>query len=117
MLQLFTRSALMVLTSSLPLVALMSQSALADKASFYIQNNSDTAISELYVSDSSLENWNDDILDPDILESGDRVTVNFVDPSPDRCNYDIKAIFVDGQQVEDYRIDVCSNEQYQFFNQ
>jgi hypothetical protein len=113
----FIRKAIAVSVLSLPIVALTAHTALADKANFSIENNSDVAISELYLSDSSLENWNNDILGQGILDSGERITVDFADPSPDRCMYDIKAIFADGQEVEDYRINVCTNEQYQFFNQ
>jgi hypothetical protein len=117
MFQSFIRKAIAISALGLPLIALTAQSAFADKATFYIENNSDIAISELYLSDSSLENWDNDILGDGILDSGEQVTVDFADPSPDRCMYDIKAIFVDGQEVEDFRINVCTSEQYQFFNQ
>jgi hypothetical protein len=117
MFQSFIRKAIAVSALGLPLIALTAQSALADKDNFYIQNNSDLTISELYLSDSSLENWNNDILGNGVLESGEQVTVDFADPSPDRCMYDIKAVFADGQEVEDFRINVCTSEQYQFFNQ
>ncbi len=116
MLQSFTRKVLAISALSLPLISFMAPSALADKANFYVENNSNVAISELYVSDSSLGNWNNDILGQSTLDSNEKITIVFADSSPDRCLYDIKAIFADGQKVEDYRINVCTSEQYQFFD-
>jgi hypothetical protein len=115
MLQRFTRKTLAVMALSLPLLPLLAQSALAGKDDFQIINNTGIDITELYLSDSSLDSWNNDILSTDVLEGGDSVKVNFADMSSDRCLYDIRAVFADGQEVEDYRLNVCENDNYKFF--
>jgi hypothetical protein len=122
MLKLFTRKALLgsaiaVSALTLPLVSLLAQSALADKSNFQIINETNLVITELYLSDSSLDNWNNDILDTDTLDSGDSIRVNFADMSNDRCLYDVRAVFSDGQAVEDFRLNVCEHDNYKFFNQ
>jgi hypothetical protein len=117
MLQQFTRKAIAISALSLPLISIFAQSALAEKSDFQIINQTDIAITELYLSDSSLDSWNNDILGSDVLNSGNSTRVNFADMSNDRCLYDIKAVFSDGQEVEDYRINVCTNDNYKFFHQ
>jgi hypothetical protein len=115
MLQRFTHKTLAIAALSLPLVSLLAPSALADKNDFQVLNNTGIDITELYLSDSSLDSWNNDILDRDVLEGGDAIRVNFADMSSDRCLYDIRAVFADGQEVEDYRLNVCENDNYKFF--
>jgi hypothetical protein len=117
MFQSFIRKAIAVSALGLPMMALTAQSALADKSNFSIANNTDTVISELYLSDSSLSEWNNDILGTNILDVGEQTTVEFADPSPSRCLYDIKAVFADGEELEAFRINVCTESQYQFYNQ
>jgi hypothetical protein len=120
MFQSFTRRAIAISALSLPLVSLLAQSALADKSDFQVLNNTNLAITELYLSDSSLDSWNNNILgslDSEVLVSGGSIKVNFADMSSDRCLYDIKAVFADGQEVEDYRLNVCENDNYNFFHQ
>ncbi|CAD5950858.1 hypothetical protein PCC9214_02546 [Planktothrix tepida] len=98
----------------LPLVMFHSQRAIADKSDFVIANNSSKMVTELYLSDSSLDNWEYDILQTDVLPTGQSVQVLFSDPNSARCFYDIRAVFADGQILEDYQINVCRNNLYTF---
>ncbi len=101
----------------IPALLLTAPKALADKQDFWIQNNSSTDIYYLYVSESSLDTWGADILgENSILASGYHIQVIFNNPDPNVCRYDIRAEFEDGHVVEDYVIDVCVNDYYQFFD-
>lgn len=86
------------------------QSALATKNNFQVVNRSATDIVYLYVSSSGRTTWDNDILGNGVLSSGSSITVGFGDPSPTQCLYDFKAVFTDGEIVEDYGVDVCTQE-------
>lgn len=111
------RRAAIVSSFTLPFIALTAESGLADKADFQVHNNSEIAITELYVSESSRDSWDNDILDTDVLATGSSIQVVFGDDSPNTCMYDILAIFADGQSVEDYRVNVCSSGGYSFHDE
>ncbi len=117
MLQTWIRKAAIASTLALPMLPLMAESALADKANFWVSNDSVNTITELYVSESSRDSWDNDILGADVLAGGSSVQVLFSNPAPNACFYDILAVFADGQVVEDYRINVCSSDGYTFYDQ
>ncbi|MBD2099700.1 hypothetical protein [Leptolyngbya sp. FACHB-261] len=100
---------------ALPIISLNAQSALADRRDFTVQNNSGSDIQYLYVSSSSENEWGEDILGQDVLPSGESTEVNFTDES-NACRYDIKAVFEDGQSVEDYQVDLCGTASYTFYD-
>lgn len=100
----------------LPLVMFQSQRAIANKSNFVIANNSSKIVTELYLSDSRIDNWEYDLLKTDMLPTGKSVQVLFSDPKSDRCLYDIRAVFADGQILEDYQVNVCRNNLYTFFD-
>jgi hypothetical protein len=102
---------------SLPLVAIVAPQALADKDDFYVYNNSSRDIYYLYISESSLPTWQDDVLGSDILESGDGFQVVFGNTNPNVCLYDFRAELEDGDVVENYEINVCTNDYYQIYDQ
>ena len=100
---------------ALPIFTLLTHPALAGKTNFWVYNNTNADITELYVSESTRDSWDADVLNPDqVLLSGDRLQVDFSNPSPNACLYDILAVFADGQVVEDYQVNVCSNQGYNF---
>jgi hypothetical protein len=111
------RNAIVASILTLPVISLLSPSALADKSNFWIRNDSSSTIAELYLSSSGHDVWDNDLLDEDILESGSRFQVSFADKSANACLYDIRAVFTSGDVVEDYQINVCENEYYSFFDQ
>lgn len=117
MLHKLVRYAAIASALTLPIVCLTAGKALADKANFRVQNNSNNAITELYVSDSSRDSWDNDILEADVLNSGSSIQVLFGDDSPNVCIYDILAVFEDGQSVEDYQVNVCSSGGYTFYDE
>jgi hypothetical protein len=90
--------------------------AWADKTDFWVYNNSESNITRLYVSESTRDTWEDDILGENVLASGAGIRIAFRNDSPSSCHYDILAVFSDGQVVEDYRVDVCASRGYTFFD-
>jgi hypothetical protein len=102
---------------AVPLVSFLAPPALADKSDFWVRNDSNNTISELYLSASNLDSWDNDLLGNVVLQSGDRFQVAFADTSNNNCLYDIRAVFSDGQVVEDYQVNVCNNDYYTFFDQ
>lgn len=101
---------------AVPAIALTAPAAIAGKDDFHIVNETNAVIQELYLSDSRRDSWDNDILGRDILRSGQSVQVEFGDMSSNACLYDIRAVFADGEVVEDYRINVCTNDYYRFFD-
>lgn len=116
MLNTILRNKIVISALTLPVLALTAQAALAGKSNFRVYNDSNVVVRELYVSDSRYDNWDNDILGRDVLPSGSNIQVMFGDQSSRNCLYDIRAVFEDGQVVEDYQINVCTNTQYTFFN-
>ncbi|NJR60515.1 MAG: hypothetical protein HC769_17765 [Cyanobacteria bacterium CRU_2_1] len=114
MLNKLIRNAMIASTLTLPAVAFTSEAALADKSNFHVYNNSSVSLVQLYISESELSTWGNDVLGQDVLPSGYSTQILFNDPSPYQCLYDIRAVFEDGQVLEDYQINVCSNDQYTF---
>lgn len=111
------RNATIASALALPIVPLMAEEALADKANFRVYNDSAATITELYVSESSRDSWDNDILGSDVLYSGSSIQVLFSNPSQNACLYDILAVFADGQTVEDYQVNVCSSGGYTFYDE
>lgn len=99
----------------LPMLAFTAGDVFASKINFRVYNNTSLTLTNLYVSESSLENWGGDILGSGVLRSGGNGQVDFANPSPYACLYDIRAIFEDGQVLEDYRINVCASSSYTFY--
>jgi hypothetical protein len=110
------RTALITSAIAAPFLPLMAHRAWADKADFWVYNNSEANITRLYVSESTRDTWEDDILGEDVLASGASIRIAFQNESSTNCHYDILAVFSDGQVVEDYRVDVCSSQGYTFYD-
>ena len=116
MLQKVFRPVMVAAAIAVPMVSLLAQAALADKSDFWVRNNSHNTISELYLSASNLDAWDNNLLKSDTLASGDRFQVAFSDAADNTCLYDIRAVFADGQVVEDYQVNVCNNDYYTLFD-
>ena len=73
---------------------------------FVLLNNTGYTITEVYVSPSKSDDWEEDILGWDTLEDGDRVTIEFP-RDQDACLHDLKVLYVDGDDAEWSGIDLC----------
>ncbi|MGK7877170.1 MAG: hypothetical protein AB4426_28905 [Xenococcaceae cyanobacterium] len=110
------RKTIMTIALALPMVSLIAQSALADKYNFRVYNQSRNNIVSLFMTSSDSDRWGSDILGSGILRSGYNIPIYFNDMSYTRCLYDIRAIFDNGEVVEDHRINVCNSEREIFYD-
>lgn len=77
-----------------------------------IINETRHKIMHFYASRVGTDDWEEDILDVDVLEVGQSVTINFGDS--DYCLYDFKAVFDDGESLVKNRVNVCELEFYRY---
>lgn len=86
-----------------------SRSASADPRDFTLVNGtSDTTFIDVYVSPSSSDDWEDDVLGQDVLLPGDSTDINFVGFNTNTCIYDIKVVGKDGSTGELDSVDLCN---------
>ena len=88
--------------------------AQAEDLVFTLSNNTSVVLMELYVSPSDSDNWEEDVLGNDVVmpsESGDVIIADGLST----CMYDILGVFEDGDEVEDYEIDLCELGAYAFY--
>ena len=71
-----------------------------------IVNNTGYSITNFYGSNTGSDSWEEDILGKDILPPNGSVVINFDDNSG-YCMFDFRAIFEDGEEVIEEKIDVC----------
>ena len=100
-------------TLAFPTLALLANAAVAGKQDFIVHNLTGFSIIRLNVSSAGSNEWEEDVLRSDILGSGESVRVNFGGGTQD-CVYDIRAIFSDGEAIEERRIDLCNTTDFSF---
>ena len=87
--------------------ALVSGSAAwAGKQDFVLVNDTGYEVVEIYVSPTSEDDWEEDVLGRDTLADGERVTITF-DRDEDRCRYDIKLVDEDGDEAIWTNVNLC----------
>lgn len=95
-------------------VPLAAQETLAaSHLDFNVHNQTSTSIVELYVSNSSHPTWEEDVTGAGTLSSGASTRINF-DSSHQGCFYDILAVFSDGGESENHRVDLCQVSDFTF---
>jgi hypothetical protein len=88
------------------LLAGIAAPALAGTQDFTVLNKTGHPISELYVSASAKDNWEEDVLGRDILADGDRTTIRFAGDESS-CLWDIKVIYSDGEDASWQGVNLC----------
>ena len=74
---------------------------------FKLVNQTGFTISELYVSPSKTDNWEEDVLGDDELENGKSTTIRF-NKSTRACTYDLKVVYSDDEDDAIWNnIDLC----------
>jgi hypothetical protein len=98
---------------TLPMVFASSGIAFAEDLTFTLYNETSATLMYLYISPTNVDDWEEDVLGNDILDPGESGEVTIAD---DRrtCIYDILGVFDDGDQVEDYKINLCTLGSYSF---
>ena len=83
---------------------------------FDLSNNTSVTLTELYISPTFADDWEEDILGTKVLSAGSTIEVT-IDDGRETCIYDFLGIFADGDKVEDYDVNVCDlyNTGYQFY--
>jgi hypothetical protein len=87
--------------------------AVAGDQDFTLHNNTSKTLKSLYVSPHSSDDWGDDILGEDELESGQSVHVKFP-RDEDKCHWDVKGEFEGGGTAEIDDVDFCSVSEVNF---
>ncbi len=86
--------------------AALAQSADGMNRVVTIQNNSGQTIREFYASNVGTNDWQEDILGSGVLAAGESIDIN-IDDGTGYCRYDFKAVYADGSEEVDARINVC----------
>ncbi|OUD13111.1 hypothetical protein [Thioflexithrix psekupsensis] len=71
-----------------------------------VVNNTSMDLVEFYGSNTGTEEWEEDVLDVDVLPSGEEVEVNFND-NTGYCMFDFLMVFSDGTELTHSRFNVC----------
>jgi hypothetical protein len=76
---------------------------------FTLNNQSSGAVNELYVSPLDSNNWEEDILGKDLLDSGQTATIT-IRNADGQCQWDVRIVYDDGSVTDERNIDLCNLE-------
>lgn len=85
---------------------LFANGAAAQDMAFSLTNTSDATMTELWVGESSNDDWEHELLDGEEVGPGDSVDISIEDDLED-CTYDIHAVYDDGDTQDVMDVDVC----------
>lgn len=80
--------------------------AIAEDLTFTLNNGTNAAVTEFYLSPANVGNWEENLLGDDALSSGTSTDVTVADGRT-TCIYDIKTVFKDGSEIDDRGINLC----------
>ncbi|MVO15049.1 hypothetical protein [Parasedimentitalea huanghaiensis] len=78
-----------------------------------IVNQTGYVLVEFYGSNKGSRSWEEDILGPDVLGSGQSVMINF-DDGTGYCKFDFKAVFDDGDELIRKNVNICEIGTYTY---
>lgn len=81
--------------------------AYAEDLVFTLNNLSSGAVSEIYVSALESNNWEEDILGQDVVESGQTATIT-ITGADGQCAWDVRLVYDDGSVTDERNIDLCN---------
>jgi hypothetical protein len=99
-----------ILTASLVL-GFFAGPALAQDITYRLTNSTSMALVEFYTSPVDEDDWEDDLLGDDILDSGETGIVVIVDGRT-QCEYDLLFVMEDGSEYVD-TVDICQLASYE----
>ena len=79
-----------------------------DGRDFKLTNGTGRVISELYISPTNVNDWEEDVLGVDVLADMAETPIHFID-SVDECVYDLKIVHDDGDAAIWTGINLCEN--------
>jgi hypothetical protein len=95
------------LFAALPLLfAVVATPAAASDEVLKINNRTGYTISEVYISPTKTNNWEEDVMGDDTLEPNTFVNIDF-SRSEDTCIWDLKAVYDDATTAVWRNIDLC----------
>lgn len=78
-----------------------------------IVNKTSHVMTEFYASNTGTEEWEEDILGSDELDSGEEVEVD-IDDGSGKCKFDFMGMFADGEKVVKKGVNVCTTGTFSF---
>lgn len=90
-----------------------SQSLLAADREVNIINKTKVTLVSFYASNSKTKNWEEDILDDDMLEPNESILID-IDDGTGACKFDFRGVFEDGEEVIKHGINVCKVGEFRF---
>lgn len=94
-----SRTVLSRMVALLAVPLLFTSTAFAQgKQDFTLHNETGKEVKELYIGPHSDDEWGEDVLTDDTLETGDAVEISF-DPEEEADSWDIKVVFRDGKEA------------------
>lgn len=84
----------------------ISNSYAQGKQDFIIVNQTGVIINELHITPHEADEWGEDILGQDVLESDHECDIQF-DPKEDVCLWDLRIADSEGNSIEWENIDLC----------
>ncbi|RYY26176.1 MAG: hypothetical protein EOP62_11920 [Sphingomonadales bacterium] len=79
-----------------------------DQRNFVLINGTGRTISELYISPTNENSWEEDVLGVDTLAELEKTAIHFAD-AVDECVYDLKIVHDDGDAAIWTGINLCEN--------
>ncbi len=88
------------------LFSLVASPALAAEETLTVNNRTGYTISEIYIAPASSDNWEEDVMGRDELETNTSVDIDF-SKSEDTCKWDLRAVYDDKSDAVWRNIDLC----------
>ena len=97
--KLFSKTKLIVTLSVLAMIVTATAVARSGKQDFVLHNETGVEIHELYVSPTTTDDWEEDVLGVDTLPAGESVKITFEDREH-RAKWDLKVVDSKGNSIE-----------------
>ena len=89
--------------------------AQAEDLTFLLTNGTDVRLVNFHVSHPGTRRWEEDVLDDVYLAPGYSINVTIAD-NRSNCRYDVLSRFSDGEEIEEYGVDLCELAEYEIGN-
>ena len=109
----FSRRNVVTALATLAVTATSAIPAFALDRRVRIVNDTGYVLVEFYGSNKGSTSWEEDILGPDVLGSGQSVMINF-DDGTGYCMFDFKAVFDDGDVLTRKGVNICEIGTYTY---
>lgn len=96
-----------VLLISFALLVSLSVLAFAGQQDFEVKNATGVTVEKIYVSETSKDEWEEDVMGQDVLKDGESVEIKF-DRDTEACKFDLKAVDEDGDEMIFTGLDLCT---------